>query len=71
MFRENARKPTIWPEWTEAELAAEKWDLSGGKGRAKSAATVNLAISLDTSLHNYVLIHVHDLLENLSLPPAV
>ena len=32
------RKPTIWPEWTEVELAAEKWDLGGGKGRAKSSA---------------------------------
>lgn len=32
---------TIWPEWTEAEIAAEKWDLSGGKGRAKSSAVVN------------------------------
>ena len=40
MLSESARKTTIWPEWTESELAAEKWDLGGGKGRAKSAAMV-------------------------------
>lgn len=44
---ETVRKPTIWPEWTEAELAAEKWDLGGGKGRAKSSANnvVNSSIA--------------------------
>lgn len=32
---------SIWPEWTEAELATEKWDLGGGgagKGRDKGKA---------------------------------
>ena len=29
------RKITIWPEWNEADLAMEKWDLAGGGGKGK------------------------------------
>lgn len=29
------KKISIWPEWTDAELAAEKWDLGGGAGKGR------------------------------------
>ena len=58
---ETVRKPTIWPEWTEAELAAEKWDLGGGKGRAKSSA-IN---AVNSSIVAFCYVHmVHKLYIN-------
>lgn len=42
---EVGKKITIWPEWTDAELAAEKWELGGGggKGRDKGKVTPHSA----------------------------
>lgn len=42
----GVKRVAIWPEWTEAELAIEKWDLGGGavKGRDKSKGGHNIVV---------------------------
>lgn len=69
------RKPTIWPEWTEAELAAEKWDLGGGKSRAKSSAnnvvsSSQLHIILQSS-HSAPRLQLFEDTEGILLPPSL
>lgn len=74
-FSETVRKPTIWPEWTEAELAAEKWDLGGGKSRAKSSAnnvvsSSQLHIILQSS-HSAPHLQLFEDTEGILLPPSL
>jgi len=45
----SGKKIPIWPEWSEAAIQAEKWDLGthgggggGGKGRDKKGAQVQV-----------------------------
>lgn len=45
----GGKKYSIWPEWTEAEIAAEKFDLGGGKGKDKGKASHCLTVNDDHS----------------------
>ena len=31
----GSKRISIWPEWTDADLATEKWDLVGGAGKGR------------------------------------
>lgn len=48
----GSKKVSIWPEWTDAELATEKWDLGGGgtgKGRDKGKSVHTTVVGMNES----------------------
>ena len=48
----GGRKFSIWPEWSEAEIASEKFDLGGGKGKDKGKASQSLTVlTIHISIH--------------------
>lgn len=48
----GVKKYSIWPEWTEAEIAAEKFELGGGKGKDKGKASQSLTVNT-IQMHRY------------------